>query len=71
MIQKHYFFKNAEFDADFESVEKLKKFHTKKLLSKTSRKYALFFTFTHVHHVFHITFCVKFFGNFSMDLKPA
>ncbi len=79
MIQKHYFFKNAvrvsknaEFDADFESVEKLKNFYTKKLLSKSWRKYALFFTFTHVHlYVLQITFCVNFFGNFSMDLKPA
>ena len=41
--------KNATFHANFESVEKvLEKYIKKKLLAKTWRKNALFFTFTHV-----------------------
>jgi hypothetical protein len=42
MIKKKYFFKtviwvskNAEFDADFDSVETVEKIHAKKLLTKT------------------------------------
>jgi hypothetical protein len=40
--------KNAEFHADFESVEKVLKKRTKKVISKTVSEICTFFTFTHV-----------------------
>jgi hypothetical protein len=65
--------KNAEFHADFESVEKgLKKFTQKKLLAKTWRKYALFsLLLMFVKLVLLVTFLVHFFTTFSTDYKSA
>ncbi len=78
--KKKYFFeksekvsKNAEFHADFESVEKIAKKCTKKVISKTSLKNmsksekSAFF-----RHVFaNNLFLVHFFKTFSTDLKSA
>ncbi len=66
--------KNAEFHADFESVEKvLKKCTKKKLLAKTWRINALFFTFTHVRQTCfaYNFFLVHFFTTFLTDSKSA
>jgi hypothetical protein len=42
-----YGYKNAEFDADFETVENLaKKIHAKKLLLQNDRKIELFYFIT-------------------------
>jgi hypothetical protein len=65
--------KNAEFHADFESVEKVVKNAPKKVISKTSltnmsksEKSAYF------RHVFANNFIlVRFFKTFSMDSKSA
>ncbi len=42
MFSSIWILKNAEFHADFKSVEKVKKIYQKKLLAKTWQKYALF-----------------------------
>jgi hypothetical protein len=55
--------KNAEFHADFESVEKVvEKTHQKRLLAKMCRKYALFsLLLVFVNLVLFITFFGAFF----------
>ncbi len=40
--------KNAEFDADFESVEEVEKKFTEKVINKNVTEICTFFTFTHV-----------------------
>ncbi len=65
--------KNAEFHADFESVEKvLKKCTEKKLLAKTWRKNSLFsILLMFVKLVLLITFFGAIFNNFLTDSKSA
>jgi hypothetical protein len=65
--------KNAEFHADFESVEKVvEKTHQKRLLAKTCRKYPLFsLLLVFVNLVLFITFLVRFLTTFSTDSKLA
>ncbi len=57
--------KNAEFHADFKSVEKVLKKCTKKVISKNVTEICTFFTFTRVRQTcFAITFFGAFFNNF-------
>ncbi len=63
--------KNAEFHADFESLEKM---HQKKLLAKMSRKYALFllllmFVILVLLITFFCTFFNIFFNGFEISVK--
>jgi hypothetical protein len=59
--------KNAEFHADFESVEKVLKKCTKKVISKNVTEICPFFTFTHVRQTFFADnfFLVHFFQIFQ------
>jgi hypothetical protein len=53
--------KNAEFDADFESIEKiLNKFHTKKGINKNVTELCSFFTFIHVRQFLLLKFLDTF-----------
>jgi hypothetical protein len=65
--------KNAEFHADFKSVEKvLQKCTEKKLLAKMWWKYALFpLLLMFIKLVLFIPFLVHFFKTFSTDMKSA
>ncbi len=66
--------KNAEFHADFESVEKgFEKMYQKKVISKIVTEKCTFFTFTHVRQTcFAYNFIlVHFFATFSTDSKSA
>ncbi len=64
--------KNAEFQADFESVEKVLKKSPKKVISKNVWKYALFsLLIMFVKLVVLITFSVHFLTTFPIDLKSA
>ncbi len=66
--------KNAEFHADFESVEKvLRKCTIKKLLAKMWRKKPFFSLFTNVRQTFfaYNFFLMHFFTTFSTDSKSA
>ena len=66
--------KNAEFLADFESVEKVwKKMHNKKVISKNVTQKGPFSLFTHVRQTCfaYNFFCVQFFTTFSTDSKSA
>jgi hypothetical protein len=58
--------KNAEFHADFESVEKGLKKCIKKVISKKVIEISTFFTFTHVRQTYNF-FLVHFFKPFSTD----
>jgi hypothetical protein len=55
-----YRFQNADFDADFESAEKLQKNHAKNYQRKSDRKFTIF-TFIFVCKSFHH---VTFLGDF-------
>jgi hypothetical protein len=63
--------KNAEFHADFESVEKVLKKCTKKVISKNVTVKCTFFTFTHVRQTgfAYNFFLVHFLTTFSTDSK--
>ncbi len=65
--------KNAEFHADFESVEKVvKKCNNKKVISKTSFANMIKSEkSTYFRHVFANNFLVHFFKTFSTDSKSA
>jgi hypothetical protein len=80
MTYKKFFFekikkgvKNAEFHADFESVEKVLKNVSKKVISKNVTEKCTFFTFTHVRQTCfaYNFFFVHFFTIFSTDSKSA
>ncbi len=65
--------KNAEFQADFESVKKVLKKCTKKVISKNVRGICTIFTFTHVRQTCfaYNLFLVHFLKTFSKNSKSA
>jgi hypothetical protein len=65
--------KNAEFQADVESVEKVLKKCTKKVISKNVRGICIIFTFTHVRQTCfaYNLFLVHFLKTFSKNSKSA